>query len=557
VRSLTPTPAPDPWWSALAGLPWWQLGLLASLVVAFLVVRRLADPEGEWRLTLRRRFLLGLPWGTLLVVLGVLAFYLFVQGGLERWRAPVVVPFRAWSYLYPLGILTSGFAHDGASHLTGNLLGTLVFGTLAEYAWGHFPRERGSASFGSLRTNPFARIGAFVAATLLVGVFASAFALGPVVGFSGVVFAYAGFTLVQLPVLTLVVVLAGGAVDLVYRSLQNPTVQSASRPSFTTPWWAEVAIQGHALGLFVGVALGVALVCRRDERPDPLHVFVAVAAFGVDRGLWAIYGFLGNGRFELYRAGGLAVLFVMAGLVTAAATPSREMLVERIDLRSHEAAVGLTLAVLVALSVAAVPYNLLALGAGDGLSDRPSVEVRDYEVYYAEDVQDRLVSGIDVPGLDTDVRTSGVVVVSERRNVWWTAYGKRELAFAGDRYVRLGGLGWRETVRANRTGWAAVGNTSTYRIRLRPAGGEYVTAFRSGSVTAEPTVAGRNVTLFTAETGFGLAVSRGNETLGTAAIPGNATAVSVGGLTIENDRGRLYAVRNDTRVRVGTRETYQ
>jgi hypothetical protein len=318
-----------------------------------------------------------------------------------------------------------------------------------------------------------------------------------------------------------------------------------------------VAIQGHALGLFVGVLLAVAVLRRRETMPNPLYLFVAVVAFGIDRGLWAIYGFLGNGRYVLYRAGGLAVLFVMAGLVTAAATASDRPLVERIDLRNREAAVGLTMAVLVALSVAAVPYNLLALGAGDGLADRPSVEVRDYEVYYAEGVQDRLVSGIDVPGLDTDVQASGVIVVSEQRNIWWNVYGKRNLASFGERTVRVGGLGWRDGVVANRTGWSAVGNGSTYRVRLKPAGGEYLTAFQSAPVRAEPTVGGRNVTLFTAADGFGVAVTRANETLGTARIPANASSVTVGGLLIENDRGRLFVVDGSTRVRVANRESYR
>jgi membrane associated rhomboid family serine protease len=549
--------AAAPWLETLLSLPWSRIGLVVSLVVAFALVRRLADPAGRWGLALRRRFVMGVPWGTLLVVLSVLSFYLFLQGGIDNWRSPVVIPFRAWSYFYPFGVLSAGFAHSGVSHLTGNLLGTLAFGTLAEYAWGHFPRERGSASFSSLRTHPVARIASFVAGAAVAGILTGLFSIGPVVGFSGVVFAYAAFTLVQVPVLTLVIVLAGGALDLVYRAFQRPTIESAARETFSTPWWAEVAIQGHALGFFIGALLGIALLRRRGEIPNPLYLFVAVVAFGIDRGLWAIYGFLGNGRYVLYRAAGLAVLFLMAGLVTAAATASERPLIERIDLWNHEAAVGLTLAALVALSAAAVPYNLLALGAGEGLSDRPSVEVRDYEVFYAEGVQDRLVSGIDVPGIDTDIQASGVVVVSERRNIWWNVYGKRNLASFGERTVRVGGLGWRDAVVANRTGWSAVGNGSTYGIRLKPAGGEYLTAFQSPPVRAEPTVGGRNVTLFTAADGFGVAVSRNNETLGTAPMPANASSVTVGGLRFENDEGRLFVVDNRTRIRVANKERYR
>jgi membrane associated rhomboid family serine protease len=500
---------------------------------------------------------MGVPWGTLAVVGVVLGVYLFLQGGWESWYRPLVIPFRAWTYFYPLGVLAAGFAHTGTSHLIGNLLGTLAFGTLAEYAWGHFPTERGTATFSSLRTNPFARAGAFLLGSLAVGVFTAAFSLGPVVGFSGVVFAYAGFALVRYPLGTLVVVLAGGFVDLVYRALQSPTLVVRAQPRFSTPWWADVAIQGHAVGLFVGVVLATLLVRRRGVRPNPAHLFLAALLFAADRGLWAVYTFLGGSRFELFRAGGVALLLLLAGLVAAAPTASTRTLLGRIDLRSHEAAVGLVLAVLVALSVVAVPYNLFApTGGGDGLEDATGVEVRDYTVYYAEGVTNRLVSVVDVPGINTSVRTSGVIVVSEERGIWWTAYGRSEIAFAGERRVRLGGVGWRESVVVNRTGWTVVGGPATYTVSLRRAGEAPKPAWTADPSTAEPTIGGRNVTVYPIEEGFGLRVTRGNVTLGRAVVPAINATVEAGGLTFTNREGKLFAVANGTRVRVAARETY-
>ena len=543
---------------AAAVPPWaWRTGILLAALVGLLVLARLARPNGEWGRTLRRRFVLGVPWGTLLVVGVVLCVYLFLQGGWEHWYRPVVIPFRAWSYLYPLGVLTAGFSHTGQGHLVGNLIAALAFGTLAEYAWGHFPTERGSATFASLRTNPFARVGAFVFASLALGLFTAAFSLGPVIGFSGVVFAYAGFALVRYPLGTLVALLAGGFANLLYRALESPTLVRRAQPSFSSPWWADVAIQGHAVGLFAGVLLAAVLVRRRGVRPNPAHLFVAVLLFAIDRGLWAVYAFLGGSRYELFRAGGLILVLLLAGLVAAAPTASKRTLLARIDLRRHEAAIGLTLAVLVALSVAAVPYNLrVPTDGGDGLEEATGIEVRDYEVHYAERVTNRLISVIDIPGVNTSVTTSGVIVVSEERGIWWTAVSRSEIAFAGERRVRLGGVGWRETVVVSRTGWSVVGAGTTYKVSLRRAGEEPEPAWTADPATAEPIIGGRNVTLYPIEEGFGLLVSRENVTLGRAPVPAVNGTVRTGGLTFTNQEGKLFAASNGTRVRIANRETY-
>lgn len=543
----------------------WPVGIALAALASGAILYALARPGGRWGRALRGRFVMGVPWGTLTVATLVALFYLFAQGGLTNWRTPTVIPFRAWSYFYPLGILSGGFAHSGPGHLIGNLVGTLTFGSLAEYAWGHFPTERGSQSFRSLREHPGARIAAFVGLTLAAGSFMGAFSLGPVIGFSGVVFAFAGFAIVRHPIASVGLLLGSDLIGLVYSALRSPTVTTSPGPSFSTPFWAQIAIQGHAIGFFLGVLAAAVLVGRRGDRASPGLVWFAALVYATDRGLWAVYTFEGGGRFTLFRAGGVALLFIIAALVASGAAASARDLLGSIDLSRREAALGLLASVLVALSLVAVPYNTLAIASGGpGLENATGVEQRDYTVYYAENVPDRFVTAFDVPGVETsDVTVSGAIVVSEQRNIWWQEVSKSRLAFAGTSRVRVGGLTWRRTVVINRTGWSVVGAGTTYRVRMKPKGGSYRLAYRGSPATAAPTIDGRNVTVEPRSrrprdpNGFRLNVTAGNRTLGTAPVPANSSAVQVGGLTLRREGRNLYAARNGTRVRVARRTAHR
>lgn len=532
----------------------WQALVAAALLASAGVAWAIARPRGEWGARLRARFVLGVPWGTLASMGVVLAVYLFVQGGLAHWYAPVVIAFRAWSYFYPLGVLTAGLAHAGPGHLTGNLLATLTFGTLAEYAWGHFPTGRGTATFSSIRTNPYARAAAVPVAAVALAVFTGAFSLGPVVGFSGVVFALAGFALVRYPLSTVVLLAVSDAVSLVYRALRSPELTVEAEPSFSTPWWADVAVQGHAVGLFAGVVLAVVLFRRRGEIPSAGRLWAAVVAFAAAEGLWAVYLILGNGRFVLYRALGVALVLAVAAVVTAAVAASDRSLVPAIDLSRREAAVILVASILLALSLVAVPFNLLQVGDDAVPENATTVEARDYTVFYAEDVPNRLVAAVEIPLYNgTAVRQSGVIVVSRDREIWWTAVTKGRLAFEGRAGVLVGGPGWRERVVATRVGWSAAGGPSTYKVFLARDGDRRL-AFTADPAPAEPVIAGRNVTLRPTDEGFALRVTRHNETLGTAPIPDANATTAAGGLRFERVEKKVFAVRNGTRVRVATKQ---
>ncbi|PSQ17255.1 hypothetical protein BRD00_08045 [Halobacteriales archaeon QS_8_69_26] len=601
--------------------------MLVALLASSVVIYRLDRPGGRWGQRLRERFVMGVPWGTLVTTLFVLGSYLFVQGGYWHWYDPVTVAFRAWSFSYPLGMVTAPFTHQGPDHLIGNLVGTVTLATVAEYAWGHYPTERGTTSFSSPLTNPWARaLLVFPGAVVVAGFLGSVLTIGPVIGFSLVVFAFAGFALARYPLGTVVAVVAAGAVRTVYFSLLEPvrTVQPSPSPP-SPPWWAEIAIQGHAIGLFLGVILGAVLFSRRDEAPPALHVWTGVGLFAMTRAMWAVYWFRGSNTYVLYRGLGVVLVATLALLVAAGLTasdrpvlhslrglvPTRgERRVEadggrapddsdpptpaddgtvdapdeddgllggRVSLGGGSILGGgsgdrrmrdmtwrhVSLLVLVLgfalLGGPGVGSNLFT--AGGEAPQGESVAVGDYRVTYAEGVTDEMVAIVDVEFLNetTVVETSGVIVSSERRGIWYQSVSKGELAFSGERTVRVGGVGWRRSVTAIRRGWSAAGGGTAYKVWLEPDGGERRFAFNSSPATADPVVANRNVSVVAPPEGDGfyLRVTRNDTALGSARIPASGEEADVAGLRFVNRDGDVYVHANGTRVQVASKEEYE
>ncbi|MBP2252117.1 membrane associated rhomboid family serine protease [Halarchaeum solikamskense] len=535
--------------------------VLSGTLVSLACVRALDGVGDEWGRRLRSRFLFGVPWGTLVVVAGVAGFYLFVQQGWTHPNDPLSLPFTSWSYLYPLGVLTAPFAHAGLSHVTGNLLGTLVYAPLAEYAWSHYPTRRGESTFGSLRTNPLARIGAFVLAVAVVAVLTSALAWGPIVGFSGVVFAFGAFALTRYPVGTVVASAASGFASTFYYALRDPVVVASAGPSYGGPWWAGVAVQGHAVGVLVGVLLGALLVAARDERPSALRLWGAAIVYAASVPLYAVWWYRGPSTYVLYR--GLGVLLVVAlGLFVAAGVRARSRpLLDRVDTgltRRQVATLCLLFPLLVTLAVA-VPTNLAAVSSGGGESAAANaVHVEGYTVTYAEDVRNERVGAFDVELLNesTSVNASGVIVSNPERAIWTQAISAGTLAYSGRESVRVGGVGWSDTVAATRSGWVPTGASPVYRVSLVGPDSERSLAYTSPNATASPVIDGRNVTVANTADGFSVVVTHANETLGRAPLPTDNGTATAGGLGFGRVGNTLVAARNGTRVTVATRETY-
>ena len=603
------------------------VGLAVALAAVYLVDR----PSGDWTEALRSRLLLGVPWGTLVVIAGVIGVYLFVQSGIENPNRPVVIPFRSWSYFYPEGLFWSSFAHANRGHVTGNLLSALVAGGLAEYAYGHFPEGREARSAGGedrlaarlrrlprrLRrlpsrvtarglsaSNPYVRAFLIVpGAAVAFGLLSALFALGPVIGFSVVVFGYWGFALVSRPVAAVVAMAGTTLVGVFYDAVRAPVAFAEASPSYGAPGWANVAIQGHALGLIGGALVAVVLLRRRARGPNgdgrgpdatggrwrnhpvaiadrrrprtdatersAILVFGALLLFGASRRLWAVYWYLGSERYELYRAVGVGLLALLAAIVAVAAVARDEPLwpsravpdpgTVRGGIRSATpAAVGILLlvAALAAVAGPGVVPNLVAVDDGDLPGD--PVEVEGYQVTYAENVEDRLVGVVDVEafGRSTSVNTSGVIVSDPDREIWTTAVSKGNLAFWGYRAVDVGGTGWRETVWVQRVGWVAANGGPTYRVDA-VRNETRRTLFTSDPARAEPRIDGRNVVVGATEGGFELSVVGGRGNNVTAPLPAANASVTVRGITFVREGDAVFAERGETRVRIAQRERYE
>ncbi|WP_253736924.1 rhomboid family intramembrane serine protease [Halohasta salina] len=534
--------------AALAGLPLQRLLLLAGGLLAVGTLLALSPRPARLVDPLTGRLLYGVPWGTLTVCGLLLAVYYGLQAGLSTPNDPIVLPFRAWSYFDPTGMVVAGFAHAGVGHLTGNLLGTLVFGSLAEFRWGHYTDHQRSGALGRLRSHPVGRaLVVFPAAVVLFGVVSTLVALGPVIGFSTTVFAFAGFAIVRYPILTIVAGVGQGVLGRLLEAVRLPQQVAVAEASYSTPWFATIAIQGHMLGFLLGVVAGIGLLRLRDESPPPvIHVWIGVLLFAVSRSLWAIYWFRGGETYVLYRAVGLALVFGLVAIVTYGVVARDRPLFSAVDAASRDRSLGAAiapasrdwlgefgsithrqvglLAVVVACSVVvgpAIPVNLTT--AGDAPLPGDPIEIEGYEVTYGENVPDGQLSVIPaaLAGDRGGYNTSGVIVRNTDRHIWSTDTTTGELAADGRSTVRLGGLGWQETVTATRIGWQATGGGMAYQIRLAHDN-ESRPVFASGPARAEPVVAGHRLAINATDTGFGVDIEPVESTNATD-TGGNAT----------------------------------
>lgn len=525
-----------------------RVGSLAVFAVALALSAFVLDRLGDRDRLLagpRERFVFGVPWGTILVVAFVVAAYYLIQGG-ARAGGPIVTGFRSWSLWYPQGILFSSFTHLNDAHLVGNMVGTVAFAPVAEYAWRHYP----ATEVSGWRGNPHARIGIFVGGIVLVGVLGSVIVPGAVIGFSGVVFAFAGFTIITAPVKTVFAIVGIEVVRLLYDAVTNPFVVAQSQEQFVRPSWANIAVQGHLYGLVVGVLLGVALLRYRDREPDLYAVFVAALVFAVTRSLQSVYWFLGGETYVLFTAIGAAGVFVLATIIAVAVRETGESSLPVLDVGGETAAVGVLVALGLGLAVVGIPYNLAPVDGGTATADGDGIEVRDYTVTYAENVEDQYISAVEIPGLwEPSVTRSGVIVVSEQRNSWGVAVSKQRLATQRSATVALGGVAWRETVDIRRTGWEVAGSNTTYKVYANH-GDEWRQLYAADPVRANLLVNGSTITVRPAEEFYEVVLERDGEQLGVERIPGDGGEITIGEIRFTRNRTALLAHHEGTVVQV-------
>jgi membrane associated rhomboid family serine protease len=535
--------------------PWRAVANAAIVLLIATGVAVFTRGDGRRELqAVRSRLLFGVPWGTLVVVAGVVAFYLFVQFG--RSGSPLVVPFVSWSYFYPLGVLASPLAHAGIGHVTGNVIGTLALAPLAEYAFSHYPTERGSSSFASWRSNPYVRaLVLFPLGVLFVAQLTGVFSWGATIGFSGVVYAFAGFALVKYPLATVVAVTGRTVISVLWQTLGDPVTFASASPSFGPPWWAGIAVQGHLFGFLVGAVLSAALLARRGERPNAARVWIGSVVLATSMSLWAVWWYGQSAEYVLFRAAGLLLVVVLAVVLAAVAGADDRTVLG--DLTGRQVASLALLLPVLTMCVVAVPVNLTTVSEADLPGDPVSVE--GYEVTYAENVTNERVAAVAVPYFEqaTNVTASGVVVANPERSVWAEQVSAGELAFYGDAAVTVGGLGWKETVWVHRRGWVTDGGGAVYNVYVDPPDADWRHAFASESATADPVLDGQRVRLDAESGAFGVEIVENGTVVDTVGLPGENETAAGGTLTFERNASRLLAHHENTTVTVAREETYE
>ena len=630
-----------------------------ALAVALALTVGLAwyvDGRGRWRAAAAERLLYGVPWGTLLTVGTVVAFYLVVQGGARNWDDPVTFAFVTWSYLYPTGLLTAGVAHGGPDHLFSNMTATLVFGAIAEFAWGHYPNGRGRSGektgapveethSSAVRSDPLTDGGrnrlveapavrAFVlfpAALLAVAFLTAVFSLGPGLGFSGAVFAIVGFAVVSRPLAAVVGLVVTSTLSFLVDALAEPVVRETVEVGPPVPpGWAGIGFHAHLLGFLIGALIAIAVLSRRGRRPSFAALAFGVLVVGSVQALWLLVWSTGADEYALYRGIGATMVLGLALLIAAAAAggdrgiprplsrfdrvPSRRTLAlgwlglvalaflggvaavivegealalsigvltvlvavlavpgllpvlpdrvvsTPVSRRSAAAICLLVLTLLVAL--VSVPIGLTAVD-GDAMPETDAVTAGDYALTYEENATSGADWIVDIGEEETFEAegVSGVIVVSDERELWTVAVSEEILAFEGEERVTVGGVGWRETVHVERTGWEVLGNGTVYAVDLEPEGEEEaIRAFTSDPARANAELGDRSVEVVPTDDGFDLVVTADGETVGSSPIPEVGESATVDDLTFttvdEEGTTRVVAETDDVRVPIAERETY-
>jgi len=536
-----------------------RVGMVLAGLGAGVLVYSMGTRKGDPLQFLRQRLLFCLPLGTLLSGTLVWAFFMFVQGGWGS-GAILTLPFTSWSLQYPLGMATAPIAHQNLGHLVGNLTSFLIFGSIAEYTFSHYPSGRGTTAFGSLRTNPYVRALLIVPLAVFgVALLTSLFAWGPIIGFSGVTYAAVGYVLVQYPVGAVVALAVTDFARTLVWTFRNPVLTRSAGSSYGGPWWADIAVQTHLLGLLLGVALGLAIRSARPwlRRDRPGRVFGASILVGGSLTLWALWWYVGPSSYQLFRGPGVILVVVVAALITVA-DGLRKSPVK--DLSARQLSIGLIVFPVLLMGVIAIPVNATMSPNTVG-TEGPTVTVEGYEIGYGESVADPRFEPINVSYLPTPdpPRASGVIVANGDRHLWTTAVSTGRLKDAGSRTVTVGGLGWREQVSIDRTGWRAAGGGSAFVVTATPPNGSQTALFESEGATANTVIDGHRLAIMPSNGDFAIKATAANNTSSpslpaTVQVPMPGETVTLGELTVKNEATVIWIEREDTRVPVFERE---
>ena len=484
----------------------------------------------------RQRLLYGLPLGTFVIVSVNVVFYLFAQRAYAGGDL-LTIPYFSWSYGYPLGFLTAPIGHASVSHILGNLLATLVFAPVAEYVVGHKGSRR-----------PLLRALVLIPlAWYAVGVFIAVFSLGPSIGFSGVLFFFFGFVVVFYPVVSVGLIVVSSVFRTVVGALRSPVSVESTVEAVTTPSWANIAVDAHALGFLLGVGLAVLFARRTERRIDGYRVGAAVLFVGLAQGLHLVWIADGS-SYVLYRGIGVALVAVLALLAAYTATIESSappvLNMEELPARRALSVAALALPVVLLCGVGFVT----GFGTVSTVDDVEAVDVGGYSVWYGENVQNERVFSIPfIEFTPANFTSSGVIVTSDERGIWRREVSARQLRLNPNTRFLVGGPTWDEEVQVERVGITSPTGNSAYSVFVS-AGNESRAVFDSSSADTSVTIDGWSLGLSVTDGNRAVTMERGDRR---RVVYLGSQPTEVEGVTFEVDERRVVALRGNTTVLVG------
>jgi hypothetical protein len=284
--------------------------------------------------------------------------------------------------------------------------------------------------------------------------------------------------------------------------------------------------------------------------------WLALVALGFGLGLAGVA--TGEVDAPLLPAAGLLV--VLGALLALPALPS--LVPDRWfsgPVTRREAAIACLCALTLLVALPSLPLGLVAVGDG-AVPGSGGVAVGDYTVTYEEDAPSGQDSLLDLEDDEaSDARQSGVIVVSDERELWSVAVSQEVLEHEGRETVEVGGVGWRESIHVDRTGWEVLGSEPAYVVDLEHDG-ETTRSFGSEPARVNAQLDGHAIDVVPADEGFLLRVSDDGSTVGEAPIPDVGETATVGEVefsTAEVDGNvRVFATTGGSEVQIAQRETY-
>ncbi|MFC3957612.1 rhomboid family intramembrane serine protease [Halovivax cerinus] len=255
---------------------------------------------------------------------------------------------------------------------------------------------------------------------------------------------------------------------------------------------------------------------------------------------------------------GLTLGIVATGFALLAVPALPPLLPDRVTggPTSYRGAAVLTLCVITAVvALVAVPYGFtLVDGQPTGTG---AVTVDDYTVTYEENASiDRTVLGF--PDDTTNTSYGGLLVANDELELFTVGERAAVLEHTGEATVAVGGPGWYETVRAERSGWNVLGNGTAYVVDLA-VDGDVTRSYSSGPVGTGVQFTNASVQVAPTDEGFTVRISNDGDTTSVPVPEANASR-SVDSFVVRTDTtgevDRILVSRDGVTVPIAERETY-